>query len=263
MKQSGQSETDGLLPIRVRRTLLPDGVEASDLGVFCERRHIGVDLSECLACGESAGLSIDARGDQAFLRCRADTSPPPAPDEAEQAAGATALGRANCALIRDVMTTDVTCVHPELALDTLELLFLERGIGAAPVIGGDGRALGVVSKTDLVRERHENADGILEMSLSGPETRNAGDALEPGFHIQRIEQGRVKHIMTPIAFAMPETASVARTAAMMAYEGVHHTPVVSADGRVVGIVSSLDLLRWLAKESGFMLPARGRGQRER
>jgi CBS domain-containing protein len=32
----------------------------------------------------------------------------------------------------------------------------------------------------------------------------------------------------------------------MAYEGVHRVPVVAADGRVVGILSSLDVVRWLA-----------------
>ena len=42
----------------------------------------------------------------------------------------------------------------------------------------------------------------------------------------------------------------------MAYEGVHRLPVVSDDGRVVGLVSSIDVLAWMGRHSGYVLPER-------
>ena len=37
----------------------------------------------------------------------------------------------------------------------------------------------------------------------------------------------------------------------MGAEGVHHLPVVSTEGRIVGILSSLDFVRWIAGQSAF------------
>jgi CBS-domain-containing membrane protein len=37
----------------------------------------------------------------------------------------------------------------------------------------------------------------------------------------------------------------------MAAEGVHHLPVIGDHGRVVGLVSTLDVTRWLARQSGY------------
>ena len=58
--------------------------------------------------------------------------------------------------------------------------------------------------------------------------------------------------MMRVAFCLEETETVAAAAALMATECVHRIPVVSrADGSVVGIVSSLDVLGWLARQHGY------------
>jgi CBS domain-containing protein len=62
--------------------------------------------------------------------------------------------------------------------------------------------------------------------------------------------------MSHLVFSLPEGATVPQAAALMAYEGVHRAPVVSVDDRVVGIVSSLDVLKWLGRHYGFVVPDR-------
>ena len=47
-------------------------------------------------------------------------------------------------------------------------------------------------------------------------------------------------------------------AALMAFEGVHRIPVVDDAGRVSGVITTLDVLRWLAQEEGYLAP-RGAG----
>ncbi|MBW2213707.1 MAG: CBS domain-containing protein, partial [Deltaproteobacteria bacterium] len=42
---------------------------------------------------------------------------------------------------------------------------------------------------------------------------------------------------------------------LMAYEGIHRLPVVDAAGKVVGLLSSLDILHWLACKTGNAVPA--------
>ena len=123
-----------------------------------------------------------------------------------------------------VMTGDVICVRPGLAIDTLAALFIDRGIAGAPVVDETGRAIGVVSKSDLVQAALER------------------------------EEGTVADIMMPIAFTLPETASLSHAAALMAFEGVHRLPVVASDGTIVGIVSAMDVVRWVAECDGSVMP---------
>jgi signal-transduction protein with cAMP-binding, CBS, and nucleotidyltransferase domain len=47
----------------------------------------------------------------------------------------------------------------------------------------------------------------------------------------------------------------------MAFEGIHRLPVVGASDQVVGLVSSLDVLRWLAQRSGYLVPRTTQQQR--
>jgi CBS-domain-containing membrane protein len=43
----------------------------------------------------------------------------------------------------------------------------------------------------------------------------------------------------------------------MAFEGMHHLPVVEDSGKLVGMLSALDLLDWFARQAGYQ-PADGK-----
>jgi CBS domain-containing protein len=67
--------------------------------------------------------------------------------------------------------------------------------------------------------------------------------------------------MTPVSVTLPEDACVAQAAAIMAYEGIHRLPVIGASHEVVGLISSLDVMRWIARRSGYVVPRTTRRQR--
>jgi CBS domain-containing protein len=155
------------------------------------------------------------------------------------------------------MTDKVVCVSADLGVDALRALFLAKGISGVPVVDADGIPIGVVSQTDLVRLQHERDETLEAERLSGSERDET--ALEPGFHLEHVDETPVSRIMTPITFGVPEDASVAHASALMGFEGIHRLPVLSSDGHVVGIVSSLDVLRWLARQTGYVVaPSRRR-----
>lgn len=133
---------------------------------------------------------------------------------------------ADCVAATSIMSTEVVCAREDLDLDALVELMLTRRIGCLPVVDRDGQAIGMVTKQDL-----------LELLAARPSDatypRNAGEA------------------MMPLAFTLDDHATVAHAAAMMASEGVHHVPIVEATGVVIGVVSSLDVVRWLAVNDGF------------
>jgi CBS domain-containing protein len=63
-------------------------------------------------------------------------------------------------------------------------------------------------------------------------------------------QKTVNEIMMPMVFALGQEMSIGQAAALMAYEGIHRVIVVDDGGYLVGVVSSLDLARWLGWHSG-------------
>jgi CBS domain-containing protein len=128
-------------------------------------------------------------------------------------------------MVGSIMTATPVCVRPDVRLNDVTDLLLERGFSAVPVVDPEGRAIGIVSKTDLLRHARE---------------RGARDAI-------------VERVMMPIVFAVEETASMGDAAALMAGEGVHRLPVIDVEGKVVGVLSALDLVRWLGQLAGYHL----------
>jgi predicted transcriptional regulator len=125
--------------------------------------------------------------------------------------------------VSTIMAKDLSTVRPELGIDDLEALLLAKGISGAPVVDDDGKPIGIVSKTDLL----------------GRKSPQWSDRL------------KVRDIMMHTAFAVSENESIAKAAGLMAFEGVHRVAVVDLSGTVTGVVSPLDIMRWLAREHGY------------
>jgi CBS-domain-containing membrane protein len=105
----------------------------------------------------------------------------------------------------------------EYAADALAYL-LRLGISGGPVLNSDGKCVGMLTLRDLVEIHGETVVG---------------------------------EIMTRPVITIPEKQTIADAAKLMAEAEVHSLPVVDSSGGVVGIVSSLDLVRGLTG-----LPAR-------
>jgi len=221
---------DTTAKVRYRR-VHPARLRASRvLAVFCARQGKAVELAECSDCPHCRGLCVSP-GEDTFLRCSADDAEIDievgGPIEEDEASRQT--------LLSDVMTTPVRTVAPETSIAELLKLFDSAQISAVPVVDPGGRAVGLVSKSDL---------------LAGLDDDGSPAAT------------RVQQVMSHNVFALRAEASVSRAAAMMAYEGIHRLVVLDGAGHVAGLVSSLDILRWLARRDGYVVPERTRRQSE-
>ena len=127
-----------------------------------------------------------------------------------------------------VMTRNVTCAARDLSATKLAHLMVENHIGCVPVIDEAGQPIGMVTKLDLVEQ--------LLVAQSRSET--------------------AYQLMMPIALTLGPHATVAHAAALMAFEDIHHVPIVGEDGVLIGIISSMDIVRWLAENDGYRKPAR-------
>jgi hypothetical protein len=78
---------------------------------------------------------------------------------------------------------------------------------------------------------------------------------EPSVHAQAVPCDTVADAMTRGTLKVPEEAPVAKAAATMAVRGIHRVLAVSDDGRVVGILTTGDVARWVAQLAGHLPPS--------
>lgn len=146
---------------------------------------------------------------------------------------------------RDVMTEDVITVGADLTVGELADRLIGNEISGAPVVDEHGALVGVVSVVDVVRQRSGETgvmgdQGNPEFYVRGWEDQYAVEE----FRKLRVQEGHltVRDVMTPAVFTVEEDdllVDVARTLV----DGHIHRVVVTRGREVVGIVTSLDLLR--------------------
>ena len=146
---------------------------------------------------------------------------------------------------RDIMTQEVVTISPEASVEDLARLLASKKIGGVPVVEADGRLAGVVTQTDLVKRSRDlelpPALNILDLHLF----------LEtPSGFKRRLEKmlgDTVREVMTPEPITIAPDTPVKEIAALMDRKKVHTLPVV-AQGKLVGIVGKMDLIRGLARQ---------------
>ena len=161
--------------------------------------------------------------------------------------------------ISALMSADPTCVARELSVETLTALLLERETGVALVIDEAGGLVGLVSTADLLREVQDRGDIKERGPLYVPGPSGTNVKLARGFDSTHLARATVEAIMTPSSSTLPESASIAQAAALMASEGVAQLPVLDRGRKVVGVITALDLMRWLARGAASDEPGSLRG----
>ncbi len=155
----------------------------------------------------------------------------------------------------DLMAPNPVSIAASATVKEAAAFLTDKGFSAAPVIDEAGRPVGVLSQSDIVVHDRENTQ-----SVSGNlEYYKRTDLSPPRIIRTDVVDGdptRVTDIMTPIVFSVaPETAAYKVIEDMLAQK-VHRLFVVGADGVLVGIISTVDVLRHLHLEQP---PADSRG----
>lgn len=149
---------------------------------------------------------------------------------------------------RDLMTASPISIEYKATVAEAIALLTDRGFSAAPVIDDAGRAVGVISRTDLLvhdRERMTHPQPVPEGE--DPVARAAlwQDPLPEGFSVEEVDPTLVCDIMTPVVFSVPPDATVDQVIEDMLGLRVHQLFVVDSNQVLVGVISALDVLRHL------------------
>ena len=123
----------------------------------------------------------------------------------------------------EVMTPNPLSISEVAPLREAAHFLTSNDISAAPVINEAGRPVGVISLADIVRCVHMS---------EGPDTR-----IPP----------TVREVMTPVVFFVRPDTPVANVIEDLLDCAVHRLFVVDDNGVLIGVISTLDLLKHLCR----------------
>lgn len=150
----------------------------------------------------------------------------------------------------DVMNPNVLLVQEDMTVEELASFLVENEISGAPVADPSGRLVGVVSVTDLAQSVAEGADLAADRSNPDFFVREWGDTLSRD-EIEELRFGgnemRVRDIMTPAVYSIDQDTPIPELAETLINGRIHRLLVTSGE-KVVGIVTTSDLLGLLVRE---------------
>ena len=117
-------------------------------------------------------------------------------------------------LVKDLMSTTVTCVRPETSIEQVAKQMKQENIGSVPVCNDRGEALGIITDRDIVVRSVSNADN----------------------------QKSAKDIMTKNLVSADPNMDTHEAALLMAKYQVRRLPVLE-NNKIVGMLAMADIAR--------------------
>jgi CBS domain-containing protein len=165
--------------------------------------------------------------------------------------------------VRQVMTTDVVCLHEEDTLRDALSLFLEKRVSGAPVIDSEGSLVGVLSMTDVIWVESKEAMDSLEFpfyptleedSAAGIPERDEEECNSMLDKTDVLLNMKVASRMSRNIISIEPDVLINQAAALMIENSINRLPVVdpatrsaqNQGGMVLGIITRLDIMRCLA-----------------
>jgi CBS domain-containing protein len=144
--------------------------------------------------------------------------------------------RADNTELGEIMCRDLICVRPDLEIEAVIGLIVDKHLGCLPVVDEHRRPIGMITKFDIVEHLNAYVRSVAN-----------GEPLPIDIAARSADE-----VMMPIALTLDESATVGDAASMMTCEDLHHVLVVSRGGALVGVVSTKDIVTWLVRNDGLM-----------
>ena len=141
--------------------------------------------------------------------------------------------------IKDVMNRHVVTINAAGTIHEALMMMEENRVSTLPVVDNDNRCIGILSTSDLVDMTRDVDDDVYQLD----HVDSAGQRFLVEKLIHSMGSESIQSFMSEKVETIEETETVLAATKHMLKDQIHHLPVVNADGILVGIVSTMDLLR--------------------
>ena len=138
--------------------------------------------------------------------------------------------------IRDCMKSNVISISETATIREVAAIIVKKHIGLLPVVDKDNKLVGVVGLRDLLNLELPDFVRFIE-DLDFVHDFGAVETTRP---TARILDKSVKSLMKD-AETVDEDCGLLRAYALMLQHNLHDMPVLSKDGRLMGIASRVDI----------------------
>lgn len=143
-------------------------------------------------------------------------------------------------LVRDAMTPQPKYVTADSSLSEAAGLLLASIFTGMPVVDENKRPIGVVTQGDLIRK-----GGLpLRLGLLAESDQNRLETV-----LMQLSSRQVTEVMTTPAVMIAADRPLSEAVEFMLIKGVKRLPVVDGNGRLVGMLSRLDIFRTIMREA--------------
>jgi CBS domain-containing protein len=140
--------------------------------------------------------------------------------------------------VEDVFTKEVVAVNAEDSVQDALRLMVENHVSALPVVNGKEACIGILSATDLMGLTRDLNDDLSAMQVVEFTPQSLIDRVAE----QDFGRRRVNELMTEVVETVGPEATLAAAARAMLWHQVHRLPVVDERQRLVGIISTTDIM---------------------
>lgn len=145
--------------------------------------------------------------------------------------------------VKSIMSKHVEYLMTDDKISDALSMMIDQGLTTAPVVNSDDKCVGILSRSDLT-DMLLDEDGELARILDTSVT--FGRFCES---LETCESRKVSEMMTYDVQTIHEEASIVEACQMMVGKKIHHLPVVNSDEKVVGIISSMDVVKAVAQSA--------------
>jgi len=142
-------------------------------------------------------------------------------------------------LVADMMTRDVVAIATDKPVFQAWKQMLENRVKAMPVIDGSGRVVGILTDEDLLERAGIQQRLSVAIRMEKAEIEQELRALESSAR-------KVEDVMSHPAVMVLDSDNLGSATTQMVKAGLKRLPVVDIDGKLVGMLSRLDILREVA-----------------
>lgn len=142
--------------------------------------------------------------------------------------------------VSEIMSTNVVTVKPDMTLKAAARAMVSGRISGLPVVDDDDHLVGILTEADFI---HHESD-------RGEEGRAGLLGTLVGLRQKEAEFTTVAEAMTEKVVTVSPDESHTSVARLMEKHRIKRLPVVDDDGRVVGIVSRLDVMAAFTRPDG-------------